>query len=80
MEDKFELNKILVSLDLSEMDEVLLRFTSYLARMMGSDQVYFMHIAKDMEMPKELRDKLGLILAPAAGSGTSGSPFQHASA
>lgn len=64
MEDKLELKKILVSLDLSEMDEMLIRITSYAARMMQSDRVYFMHIATDLDMPQELRQKWGELLAP----------------
>lgn len=64
MEDKFELKKILVSLDLSEIDEVLIRIASYTARMMGSDRVYFMHIAKKLDMPQELRELWGDRLAP----------------
>ncbi|AHM61690.1 uspa domain-containing protein [Flammeovirgaceae bacterium 311] len=64
MEDKFIVNKILVSLDLSQMDEVLIRFSCYTARMMNSDKVYFMHISTNLDMPKELREKWGNILAP----------------
>ena len=57
MEDKFKIKKILVSLDLSDIDGVLIRFSSYIARMMDSDRVYFMHIAKDLDMPEELRQE-----------------------
>jgi nucleotide-binding universal stress UspA family protein len=64
MKDKFELKKILVSLDLSEMDEQLIRITAYAARMMHSDRVYFIHIAQDLDMPKDLRKKWGGVLAP----------------
>lgn len=64
MEDKFRLKKILVSLDLSQMDEILIRFSCYTARMMNSDRVYFMHIAQELDMPRELREKLGAGLAP----------------
>ncbi|EMR02060.1 Universal stress protein family protein [Cesiribacter andamanensis AMV16] len=64
MKDKFELKKILVSLDLSEMDEMLIRISAYAARMMQSDRVYFVHIAQDLNMPKELRKKWGNLLAP----------------
>ncbi len=58
MEDKFKIKKILVSLDLSEMDEVLIRLASYVARMMDCDRVYFMHIARELEMPREVREQL----------------------
>ncbi|MBW3546285.1 MAG: universal stress protein [Bacteroidetes bacterium] len=65
MEDKFKLKKILVSLDLSVMDEVLIRIASYIASVMHSDRVYFMHIAEELDLPNELREKWGNVLAPA---------------
>lgn len=65
MEDKFELKKILVSLNLSELDEKLIRISSYAARMMGSDRVYFMHIAKELHIPAEIREKINNVQAPA---------------
>jgi nucleotide-binding universal stress UspA family protein len=64
MEDKFKINKILVSLDLSKMDEVLIRFTCYTARMMKSSRVYFMHIAAELDVPEELKKKWGTSVAP----------------
>lgn len=63
MEDKFELKKILVSLDLSEMDERLIRFSCYTARMMNSKRVYFMHIAAELEVPEAVREQWGGKLA-----------------
>ncbi|WP_224999824.1 universal stress protein [Cesiribacter sp. SM1] len=64
MEDKFKINKILVSLDLSEMDEVLIRFACYTAKMMKSERVYFTHISTSLDMPKELQEKWGELMAP----------------
>jgi nucleotide-binding universal stress UspA family protein len=46
------------------MDEQLIRITAYAARMMHSDRVYFIHIARDLDMPKDLRKKWGDLLAP----------------
>ena len=65
MEDKFEIKKILVSLDLSKMDEVLIRFAHYAAKMMGVERVYFMHISTRLDVPQELTDKFGVALLPA---------------
>lgn len=64
MDKHFELKKIMVCLDLTEMDEPLLKFTSYIARMMDSDMVYFVHVAQDFDMPEEVRQKYPDLLAP----------------
>lgn len=54
----------MVCLDLTEMDEALIRFTSYIAHMMGSDRIYFVHVAESLDMPKELRSKYPDLFAP----------------
>lgn len=54
----------MVCLDLSEMDEPLLKFTSYIARMMDSDRIYFVHVAQTLDMPDEVRQKYPDLLAP----------------
>lgn len=64
MDKYFQLKKILVCLDLSEMDEPLLKFTSYIARMMDSDRIYFVHVAKNLDMPDEIRKKYPDLFAP----------------
>lgn len=64
MEKYFELKKIMVCLDLSEMDETLIRFTSFIARVMNSDRIYFMHVAQSLDMPKEVRTKYPDLFAP----------------
>jgi nucleotide-binding universal stress UspA family protein len=64
MESTLELKKILVALDLSPMDEVLMKFASYMARHMNSDRIYFVHIAQNLDMPEELREIYRDTLAP----------------
>lgn len=64
MENNFELKKIMVCLDLSEMDETLIRFTSFIARIMHSDRIYFMHVAQSLDMPNEIRRKYPDLFAP----------------
>lgn len=54
----------MVCLDLSEMDESLIKFTSYIARMMDSDSIYFVHVAQSLDMPDEIRHKYPDLLAP----------------
>lgn len=64
MTNSLELKKLMVCLDLSEMDEPLIRFAAYIARMMDSDRVYFMHIAESFDMPEEIRKKYPDLFAP----------------
>lgn len=64
MESNFELKRIVACLDLSEMDEPLIRFTAYMARMMQSEQVYFVHIAENLDWPEEVRKKYPDLFAP----------------
>lgn len=54
----------MVCLDLSEMDESLLKFTTYIARTMGSDSIYFIHVAQSLDMPEEVRNKYPDLFAP----------------
>ena len=54
----------MVCLDLSEMDESLIRFTSYIALKMNSDRVYFIHVAPSLDMPDEIRRAYPNLLAP----------------
>lgn len=64
MEQNFELKKLMVCLDLSRMDEPLIRFTGYIARMMAADKVYFMHVTENFDMPEEVRSKYPDLFAP----------------
>lgn len=64
MDNHFELKKIMVCLDLSEMDDTLIRFTSFIARIMKSDRIYFVHVAKSLDMPKGIRSKYPNLFAP----------------
>jgi nucleotide-binding universal stress UspA family protein len=64
MTNSFELKKLMVCLDLSEMDEPLIRFAAYIARMMDSDRIYFTHIAESLDMPAEIRSKYPDLFAP----------------
>lgn len=64
MDSTLKLKKIMVALDLSPMDEVLMKFASYMARHMNSDRLYFVHIAQSLDMPAEVRKAHGDTLAP----------------
>lgn len=64
MEKNYELKKMMVCLDLSEMDEPLLKFASYISRMMNSDKAYFVHVVHSLDMPDEVRKKYPDLQAP----------------
>lgn len=65
MEKFFELKKILVCLDLTQMDESLIRFTSYIAKKMDSDSILFLHIAPKLDMPEEIKKNYPELFTPA---------------
>jgi nucleotide-binding universal stress UspA family protein len=56
--------KILVGLDLSPLDEVLIKKTATLARFFEAEQVYFIHVAKDLALPEEVSKNYPDLLAP----------------
>jgi nucleotide-binding universal stress UspA family protein len=48
-------NKLLVSLDLTRMDEFLIRYTSFLCQKLGAEKVYFLHVIQDTGMTEEMQ-------------------------
>lgn len=54
----------MVCLDLSKMDDTLIRFSSFIARVVNSDRVYFMHVAQSLDMPMEIHQKYPDLFAP----------------
>jgi len=60
----YQLKRLLVALDLSEMDEVLLNYTSALADKLKADKVYFLHIAENFDIPAQIKEKYPDLLAP----------------
>lgn len=64
MKQDFTLKRIVVGLDLTEMDAVLMRFTAYMAKIFNADSIYFLHVAENLDMPKEIREKYPNLMAP----------------
>lgn len=60
----YQLKRILVCVDLSHMDEDVIRYSSEIARLVDADTVYFLHVAKDLNLPAEMREKYQDVLAP----------------
>jgi nucleotide-binding universal stress UspA family protein len=56
--------KILVGLDLSPLDEALIKKTAKLARFFEAEQVYFIHVAQNLALPEEVSENYPDLLAP----------------
>jgi nucleotide-binding universal stress UspA family protein len=59
----YSLKRILVCLDLSEVDDQLMKASASMARLSGR-QFFFLHVVKSMELPKDVKKKYGYMLAP----------------
>ncbi|MBL6446127.1 universal stress protein [Fulvivirga sp. 29W222] len=60
----YQVKRLLVGLDLSEMDEKLISYTSGLVKLFGVEMVYFFHVAKSFDLPKKLIEKYPDLVAP----------------
>ncbi|MEM1137224.1 MAG: universal stress protein [Bacteroidota bacterium] len=58
------IRRIIVGLDLSYMDEVLIRYAALVCKIFSIERVYFMHVAKDLELPKAIKKKYPELFAP----------------
>ncbi len=58
------IKRILVALDLSAMDEVILKNLASYTKYMDLEKIYFMHVATELELPDEVRTKYPDLLAP----------------
>ncbi len=64
MEDLSKFQRMLVAMDLSNMDEHLLKYASLAAKVFEIDTVYFCHVATSLELPEEIQDKYSDIFGP----------------
>ena len=53
----FPFKRVLVALDLTEMDETLIAYTSFLGTIFDIDKLYFFHVARSLELPEQLLEK-----------------------
>lgn len=56
--------KAMVGLDFSKMDEILVQKVAYLSNILGTEKLYFIHVAKDLSIPEELKKQYPDLLAP----------------
>lgn len=57
------MKSILVCLDLTEMDDLLISYASLICESYASDQVYFLHVSKNLELPDEIVKNYGDVFA-----------------
>ena len=60
----FQLKRIVVSIDLTDLDEEVVRYTSVIAKIMDADTVYFVHVAQSLDLPDNLAKEYQSALAP----------------
>ena len=53
----YPLKKILVCLDLSEMDEQLIAYASMMCPIVDAESISFLHVAKTLDIPAEIREQ-----------------------
>lgn len=59
-----QFRKVLVGLDLTEMDKILIEKTSKLINALGIDKIYFVHVDKDLSLPNDVAKAYPDLLAP----------------
>ncbi|WKN45594.1 universal stress protein [Tunicatimonas pelagia] len=55
---------ILVALDLTEMDDYLIQYTHMLSKLLPVERIFFVHVAKDLELPADLLKEFPGLLEP----------------
>lgn len=61
----YPLQRILVCLDLSPIDQTLMEYTAHLTRVLPEAKVYFIHVSKKLEIPEEVKNMFPNITGPA---------------
>ncbi len=60
----YELKRIVVSVNLTDLDEEVVRYASIVSRIMEADSVYFVHVADTLDLPEDLAEQYRDVLAP----------------
>ncbi|OEK06977.1 universal stress protein [Roseivirga misakiensis] len=64
MQDLSKFQRMMVTLDLTEMDVYLIKYASMIAKAFEIDAVYFLHVTTSLELPEEIQEKYGNMMAP----------------
>ncbi|MBC6365512.1 universal stress protein [Algoriphagus sp. AK58] len=57
-------SKVMVGLDLTEMDDILIKKVAALSKFLGIEKCYFVHVAKNLEIPQEIVSQYPDLVAP----------------
>jgi nucleotide-binding universal stress UspA family protein len=60
----YQFKRVLVGLDLTEMDEILLKYASHLVKLLEVEKIYFIHVARSLQLPADVKEKFPDLLAP----------------
>jgi nucleotide-binding universal stress UspA family protein len=58
------IKRILVGMDLTELDAQIVSYVSVLAKFLNADVIYFFHVARKLELPKDILSKYPDLVAP----------------
>lgn len=56
--------KVMVGLDLTEMDDILIKKIGTLVQFLGIEKCYFIHVSKNLEIPQEILNQYPDLIAP----------------
>lgn len=59
-----DIKRVLVALDLTEMDETLVRYIARLSNEIDLDKIYFLNVMKNLELPQKIVEKYPDLIAP----------------
>lgn len=59
-----QFQRLLIALDLTKMDEVLINYVAELSSQLSIEKLYFIHVVKNLELPEEVSKKYPELLAP----------------
>lgn len=57
--------KAMVGLDLTEMDDILIKKTAAYVQFLGIEKCYFLHVSKNLEIPQEILEQYPNLIAPS---------------
>jgi nucleotide-binding universal stress UspA family protein len=57
-------SRAMIGLDLTEMDDILIKKTAVFAKFLGIEKCYFVHVSKNLEIPKDILEKYPDLITP----------------
>ncbi|MEL7004316.1 MAG: universal stress protein, partial [Bacteroidota bacterium] len=61
----YSINRVMVCLDLSDLDDTLIAYTAMIRKIFDINAVYFHHVAKTLDLPERIAEKYPGLLAPS---------------